>query len=184
MYARYKNRLTLEDRVRFILQGEYAAAAVEPPALDLKTYQKISREMRRKARRPKLFPDPQHFVRKLGYVAQVANVDGCYGEVNDGSTIWYSLRGGPRVVGMRIYHGLSHCELLSQFGSTVTEADFWMQTFALALPEWYLLGHGPGLVTGEQEHFPEWAICAYYDALLLLRVADVVDARARVTTAL
>jgi len=120
-------------QLRMIFLGRWFDAGVEPPNTSPADRRGMARWMREKCARPTLFPDPLHFVVKLGLRPVERRITGFGCECTDGHTIVYPPFDDARERGVRLYHGLAHCILL-RHGWIHSEADAWLLTGELALP--------------------------------------------------
>lgn len=121
------------DQIRMIFLGRWAEAGVEPPNTSPADRRGMARWMREKCNRPTMFPDPLHFVVRLGLRPVERRMPGFRCECTDGHTIVYPPFDDPREQGERVYHGLSHCILL-RHGWIATETDAWLLTGELGFP--------------------------------------------------
>lgn len=158
--------LSLDRYMRHLLRGEYERAGDVPPSFDREDHVRMARRMRSACARPELYPDPRHFAYVLGVSTICEHVSGCYGEINAGSEIIYSSRGGPRMWGLRVYHGLAHWTLRTWYSNEYEESDAWLLTAEMACCSDHLRVSGPAAVIDENHFVPGWLVELMYPLAL------------------
>lgn len=102
-------------QLRLIFLGRWWDAGVAPPNTSPAERREIAAWVRAKCARPTMFPDPLHFIVRLGFRPVEQKLPGMSCELTDGHTIYYPPTLDQRDRGRHAYHGLAHCVLLQHF---------------------------------------------------------------------
>lgn len=120
-------------QIRMAFLGRWFDAGIAPPNTSPAERRELAEWMRRHCARPTLYPDPLHFVVRLGLRPVEQRMPGSCCEYTDGHTIMYPPSLDQRETGGRIYHAIAHC-LLVRYFLFATETDAVLLGGELALP--------------------------------------------------